>query len=152
MPQTVLQSDPVDPTLAEAKTQPESDEETTVTRFALFGAGLMMLVVGALHLLNPQMMMREPGIVLSSTNHFHVVRAAYGGAYLGIAALFLAGALKRINDRAALAAVVLIFGGFALGRIVSIAADGMPVPLYLGVLGAELFFAACAVLALRQPR
>jgi hypothetical protein len=123
-----------------------------VTRFALFGAGLMMLVVGALHLLNPQMMMREPGIVLSSTNHFHVVRAAYGGAYLGIAALFLAGALERIDVRATLAAVVLIFGGFALGRIVSIAADGMPVPLYLGVLGAELFFAACAVLALRQPR
>jgi hypothetical protein len=135
-----------------AKTQPNPDEETTVTRFALFGAGLMMLVVGALHLLNPQMMMREPGIVLSSTNHFHVVRAVYGGAYLGIAALFLAGALERINVRAALAAVVLIFGGFALGRIVSIAADGTPVPLYLGVLGAELFFAACAMLALRQPR
>lgn len=122
-----------------------------MTRFTLLGAGLMMLVVGALHLLNPQMMMREPGIVLSSTNHLHVVRAAYGGAYLGIAALFLAGALQRIEVRAALAAVVLIFGGFALGRIVSIVADGMPVPLYLGVLGAELMFATCAVLALRQP-
>ena len=108
-----------------------------------------MLVVGALHLLAPQMMMKEPGIVLSSTNHFHVVRAAYGGAYLGIAALFLAGAFGRIDVRAALTAVVLIFSGFALGRVVSIAVDGMPVPLYLGVLGAELLFAACAVLALR---
>lgn len=121
-----------------------------MTRFTLFGAGLMMLVVGALHLAGPQMMMREPGIDLSSANHFHVIRAAYGGAYLGIAALFLAGALQRMDARAALAAVVLIFGGFAMGRIVSIAADGMPVPLYLGVLGAELFFAACAVLALRR--
>jgi hypothetical protein len=70
---------------------------------------------------------------------------------IGIAALFLAGALRRVDVRAALAAVALIFGGFALGRIVSIAADGMPVPLYLGVLGAELLFATCAVLALRQP-
>lgn len=121
-----------------------------MTRFTLYGAGLMMLVVGALHLLNPQMMMSEPGIVLSSVNHFHVVCAAYGGAYLGIAALFLAGALRRLDTRAALAAVALIFGGFALGRIVSIAADGVPVPLYLGVLGAEAFFAVCAVLALRQ--
>lgn len=119
-------------------------------QFTLFGAGLMMLIVGALHLLAPQMMMREPGIVLSSTNHFHVVRAAYGGAYLGVAALFVAGAMRRIDARAALAAVVLIFGGFALGRVVSIAFDGMPVPLYLGVLGAEVFFAACAVLALRR--
>jgi hypothetical protein len=121
-----------------------------MTRFTLFGAGLMMLVVGTLHLVNPQMMMNEPGIVLSSANHFHVVRAAYGGAYLGIAALFLAGALERIDVRAALAAVLLIFGGFASGRLVSLAADGLPVPLYLGVLGAELFFAACALLALRR--
>ena len=121
-----------------------------MTRFTLFGAGLMMLVVGTLHLVNPQMMMNEPGIVLSSANHFHVVRAAYGGAYLGIAALFLAGALERIDVRAALAAVLLIFGGFASGRLVSLAADDLPVPLYLGVLGAELFFAACALLALRR--
>lgn len=123
-----------------------------MTRFTLFGAGLMMLVVGALHLAAPQMMMREPGIVLGTANHLHVVRAAYGGAYLGIAALFLAGALRRIDTRAALTAVVLIFGGFALGRAVSIAIDGLPVPLYVGVLGAEVFFTACAVLALRGGR
>jgi Domain of unknown function (DUF4345) len=121
-----------------------------MTRFTLYGAGLMMLVVGALHLIDPQMMMNEPGIVLSSVNHFHVVRAAYGGAYLGIAALFLAGALGRIDARSALAAVVLLFGGFALGRLVSIAVDGLPVALYLGVLGAELFFLVSAAQALRR--
>lgn len=119
-------------------------------RSTLWGAGLMMLVVGALHLLAPQMMMRDPGIELSSANHFHVVRAAYGGAYLGIGALFLAGALQRIPQRAGLVAVLLIFGGFALGRMVSIALDGLPVPLYLAVLAAELFFAAAAALALRR--
>lgn len=121
-----------------------------MTRLTLFGAGLMMLVVGLLHLAAPQMMMREPGIALTSVNHFHVVRAAYGGAYLGIAALFLAGATRRIAPRPALSAVTLIFGGFAFGRLVSIAADGVPVPLYLGVLAAELFFCACAVIALRR--
>lgn len=120
--------------------------------FTLYGAGLMMLVVGALHLVAPQMMMREPGIELATVNHLHVVRAAYGGAYLGIAALFLAGATRRIDVRAALAAVALLFGGFALGRIASIVVDGVPVPLYLGVLAAELVFAGCAVLALRRAR
>ena len=121
-----------------------------MTRFTLYGAGLMMLVVGALHLLAPQMMMKEPGIVLDTVNHLHVVRAAYGGAYLGIAALFLLGARRVIDTRSALLAVMAIFGGFALGRLFSLAMDGMPVPLYLGVLGAELFFAACALLALRR--
>lgn len=121
-----------------------------MARFTLFGAGLMMLVVGALHLFFPQMMMREPGIALGSVNHYHVIRAAYGGAYLGIAALFLGGAVGRIDRRASLVAVALIFGGFAVGRLVSIAVDGVPVALYLGVLAAELLFAACAVAALRR--
>jgi hypothetical protein len=121
----------------------------TMNRLTLWGAGLMMLVVGALHLIAPQMMMREPGIELLSVNHLHVIRAAYGGAYLGISALFLAGALQRIPQRFALISVVLLFGGFALGRIVSMLVDGMPVSLYLGVLGAELFFVVCALLALR---
>jgi len=123
-----------------------------MTRFTLYGAGLMMLVVGALHLIAPQMMMREPGIELATVNHLHVIRAAYGGAYLGIAALFLAGALGRIDTRTALGAVVLIFGGFAIGRLVSILLDGVPVSLYLGVLGAEVFFSACALWALRGVR
>lgn len=120
-------------------------------RFTLYGAGAMMLVVGALHLLAPQMMMRAPGIALDTANHLHVVRAAYGGAYLGIGAFFVAGGLGRIDARAALLAVVMIFGGFALGRAASIALDGAPVALYLGVLGAELFFAACALRALSGP-
>ena len=116
--------------------------ENTVTRFTLLGAGLMMLVVGGLHLVAPQMMMREPGITLDTVNHLHVVRAAYGGAYLGIAALFLAGASRWLDQRAVLASVVLIFSGFAVGRVVSVAIDGRPVALYLGVLAAEVFFAA----------
>lgn len=123
-----------------------------MTRFTLFGAGLMMLVVGALHLLAPQMMMKEPGIVLATVNHLHVVRAVCGGAYLGIAALFLLGAVRVVDTRSTLVAVAVIFGGFALGRLVSLVADGVPVPLYLGVLGAELFFATCAVWTLRAPR
>lgn len=123
-----------------------------MTRFALWGAGLMMLVVGALHLLAPQMMMQEPGIVLSTVNHMHVIRAAYGGAYLGMAALFLMAAVGWVDRRTGLLAVVVIFGGFALGRVLSMALDGLPVPLYFGVLSAELFFAACAVWALRQGR
>ena len=122
-----------------------------MTRFTLFGAGLMMLVVGALHLLAPQMMMREPGIELTTVNHLHVIRAAYGGAYLGIAAVFLMGALGRLARRASLWAVILVVGGFACGRLASMAVDGMPVGLYLGVLGAESFFAACATWALREP-
>jgi hypothetical protein len=119
-------------------------------KFTLYGAGLMMLVVGALHLLAPQMMMSEPGIALTSPNHFHVIRAAYGGAYLGMSALFLLGALRPQFRRGSLLAVAILFSGFALGRLVSLLLDGRPVALYLGVLAAEVTFGVLAVLSLRS--
>ena len=122
-----------------------------MNKVTLWGAGLMMLVVGALHLFAPQMMMRDPGIELTTTNHLHVIRAAYGGAYLGIATLFLLGAVNANFSRFSLVAIGVLFSGFALGRIFSIAVDGLPVPLYLGVLSAEVIVAILAVLSLRKP-
>lgn len=119
-------------------------------RFTLIGAGLMMLVVGALHLFAPQMMMQEAKIALSTTNHLHVIRAAYGGAYIGIGALFMLGARGVIDTRAALIAVAVLFSGFAFGRLVSITVDGVPVALYLAVLAAEVFFTTLALLSLKR--
>ncbi len=119
-------------------------------KLTLLGAGLMMLVVGALHLIAPQMMMDTPKIALTSTNHFHVIRSAYGGAYIGIAALFLLGVLHPEHQRSSLLAVALLFFGFASGRLVSIMADGTPVVLYLAVMAFELVFALLAVLSLRR--
>ena len=117
---------------------------------ALAGAGGMMLVVGGLHLVSPQMMMEAPMIELTSTNHYHVIRAAYGGAYLGIAALFLLGLANRDLRASSLMAVTVLFSGFALGRLVSIAVDGLPVGLYLGVLAFEVTFAVMAFAASRS--
>jgi hypothetical protein len=120
-----------------------------MTKFTLLGAGLIMLVVGSLHLLAPQMMMNEPKIALTSANHFHVIRAAYGGGFIGIATLFLLGAFKPEYSRLSLIAVAVLFFGFAFGRIFSIAVDGLPVSRYFGVLATELFFAVLAVTSLR---
>ncbi len=119
--------------------------------FAMLGAGLIMLVVGTLHLFAPQMMMNEPGIELTTINHVHIIRAAYGGAFLGIASLFLLGLVKPEFTRFSLVAIAVLFAGFALGRIFSIAVDGLPVSRYLGVLAVEVFFAILAVLSLRKP-
>jgi len=121
-----------------------------MTRLTLLGAGLMMLVVGALHLLAPQMMMDTPKIALTSTNHLHVIRAAYGGAYIGIAALFLLGLMRPDFRRSSLTAVAILFMGFAFGRLVSIVADGVPVALYLFVMAFEIVFAALALASLRR--
>jgi hypothetical protein len=119
---------------------------------ALAGSGAMMAIVGGLHLAAPQMMMETPAIRLTSVNHLHVIRAAYGGAYIGIAGLFVAGLLKANLRSFSLISVVILFAGFAFGRLVSIAVDGVPVGLYLGVLAAEVFFAGLALVALRAEQ
>lgn len=120
--------------------------------FVMLVAGLIMLVVGTLHLVAPQMMMNEPGIELTTINHFHIIRAAYGGGFLGIAALFLLGVIKPDFSRFSLMAIAVLFAGFALGRIISMLVDGLPVPRYWGVLSVEIFFALLAMLSLRKSK
>jgi hypothetical protein len=118
--------------------------------FSMAGAALMMLIPGVLYLLVPQFMLATPHIQLTSVNEFHAFRSAYGGGFLGIAVLFGAGVLFRKFEQTSLLAIVLILSGFALGRIYSMAVDGIPSPLFIAVLAAEIFFAVCAVMASRR--
>lgn len=120
---------------------------------ALAGAGAVMLVVGTLHLVAPQMMMEAPAIELTTVNHLHLIRAALGGAFVGIAALFLLGLIWERMRAFALFSIIVLFCGFAFGRLVSIAIDGVPAGMFLAILAFELIFASLAFFALRagQP-
>ncbi len=119
---------------------------------ALGGAGAVMLVVGSLHLFAPRMMMETPAIELTTVNHLHLIRAVLGGAFLGIAALFLLGLLRDRMRAFALLSVAVLFSGFGFGRLVSIAVDGVPAAMFLGILAFELIFAFLALLALRAEQ
>lgn len=119
---------------------------------ALGGAGVVMLLVGTLHLVAPQMMMEAPAIELTTVNHLHLIRAALGGAFLGIAALFLLGLYKERLRAFALLSVAVLFSGFAFGRLFSITLDGVPAGLFLAILAFELIFAALAFFALRAEQ
>lgn len=121
-----------------------------MARLTLIAGALMMFIIGVLHLVAPQMMLDTPGIRLQSVSHFHLVRAAYGGSFLGTAALFALGVFRPAWQRLSLVALACLFSGWVLGRLVSLAVDGWPSPLYLGVLAAEVLLLALAVRALRN--
>lgn len=123
-----------------------------VGTIALGGAGAVMLVVGTLHLVAPQMMMQGPAIPLTTVNHLHLVRAALGGAFVGMAALFLLGLFRDRMRPFALLSVAILFGGFAFGRLLSLALDGLPAGMFLGILGFEVVFAALASFASHSER
>lgn len=95
-------------------------------------------------------MLEAPAIRLDSVNQYHLVRAAYGGGFLGIAAMFVAGAFADEFRRGSLPGVLTVLGGFAVGRVYGIAVDGVPAPLFVGVLAAELVFACLAAACLRR--
>ena len=118
-------------------------------RLTLVGAGLMMLIPGLLYQFAPQMMLDVPAIKLQSVNDHHLVRAAYGGGFLGIAGLFLLGVVLPEHEKTSLLAASFLLAGFAIGRVYSIFVDGVPSMLFVGVLGAELLFATLAIRSLR---
>lgn len=119
-------------------------------KFTTLGAAIMMFIPGVLYLFSPQLMLNAPEIKLATANEFHVFRAAYGGGFLGMAALFGVGVWSSRAQYTSLLAIALILPGFILGRVYSILIDGWPTPLFVGVLFAELFFSVLAVIALRQ--
>jgi hypothetical protein len=81
------------------------------------------------------------------------VRALFGGLELGLAAFLAACARRPAAHPAGLLAAALAFGGLAAGRLLSLAADGIPRALTFALLGPELLGCGLAVAALRRgPR
>jgi len=81
----------------------------------------------------------------------HVFRAVMG-LYLGMICFWLAGALRPDLRSAALWTVFVFVAGIASGRVLSLALDGWPAPLFLFYLLAEIAIAAaCLVLLARSP-
>ena len=89
------------------------------------------------------------GFLVEGTNQTHVFRAIMG-LYLANATFWLVAAGKPALQRPALWVLFLFMVGLAFGRVLSIILDGMPGPILLFYLVAELFFAALAFVSLRR--
>lgn len=113
-------------------------------------AGVEIFGVGLVYLIAPQVMAASNGMELRGVNEWHAMRAAYGGVFVAFGALFGAGAFSAALRRPALVAVATFMGGFALGRIASIAVDGAPAPAFYGALASEIIFSAGALIALSK--
>ncbi len=110
----------------------------------LLSASLGIGAVGLGYLVSPQFMYGLYGIGLESVNELNMVRSAYGGLFLGFAALFLLGALSTNLAKPALIALLAFMAGFALGRTVSVFVDGIPSPLILSLIVFEITYTALA--------
>lgn len=121
---------------------------TLVLRSAAVGVG----AIGLAYLAVPSRVLAVYGVTLRSVTELAIIRSAYGGLFVSFAVLFELGARRAELARAALAALAVFMGGFALGRIVSLAVDGVPHPLLVAILVVEVAYAGAAARLLALQR
>jgi hypothetical protein len=88
-------------------------------------------------------------INIKATDLMHVFRAMMG-LYLGIVGLFILGIRKADYWATATLVNVVFMGGLAVGRLLSVAVDGWPSPVFVVGLLAEIAFAMWGVFNLKK--
>lgn len=108
--------------------------------------GIAFCKTGIETLVNPQAVLSQVGIVLDNASALSSMRAVYGGMHL-VFGLFCFYGIFR-NPQAPLVLVILYTGGFALGRLSGMIADGAPNEFVITWLITEVVSGALAAGAL----
>ncbi|MDI1302622.1 MAG: DUF4345 domain-containing protein [bacterium] len=115
-------------------------------RLFLLLCGVAFALIGLNTFLNPLGAMAPVGLNINTVSALNELRATYGGMQVGIGLLLLSGFHVPALTRPALLAQLLIVGGLALGRVVSITIDGMPDTFVQGLLVLESIVAVLSLL------
>jgi hypothetical protein len=89
-------------------------------RAVLAVSALMFGGHGALCLFDPETIARESGLALPTPGASTEARAMYGGLEFALGLYFTAGALRRAFTNPALTALVVVFSGLAVARLVGL--------------------------------
>lgn len=122
--------------------------QVSATQICLAIAALAFLIVGIGHLLVPLTMVEPMSIKLQGINAFNEIRANYGGMHSLMGVFFLLGVFVTKLRAAALVTLAIFTSGLVLGRMVSIAIDGVPGTFIWLLLVGEVMLAGIAWLLL----
>lgn len=112
------------------------------TRIFLLLLALATLNIALQAIADPQTIMDQVGVTLGNITARNSVRALYGGVNLFFAIYWMYTAFARPTEGLRLA--LLFTGGFAFGRVLGIALDGMPGVFALKWLAVESVFGLIA--------
>ena len=122
-----------------------------LAKFSIFITILIYLIIGVWCLVAPIQTSSGVEISLPTTTAIVDFRATYGGLLIGIGVFFIV-CLKDTYIRLGLILQALSLGGLAFGRIVGLFLDGMPNPLLIYFLIAEVAAVILAMFAIRSLR
>ena len=121
-------------------------------KMVLGSAGLGIAGIGLTYLFDPRLVLDVYGVDIQSASEANIFRSGSGGLFVALAILFCLGAANPRYTRTSLVTMVAFMGGLAVGRVVSIVADGWPHPVLIAVLVIEASYAGAAASALRVKK
>lgn len=128
---------------------------TMFEKIALGLSGLTALTIGAFILFAPHAFYAGYGITLGEDANLLNELRAPGAGLTGFGLLMLLGIWRQTMLPVGMAVALTVFIAFPAGRLVGLAADGMPSGSVIGALVVELVIAALCLAAfrrrLRQP-
>ena len=119
-------------------------------RYLLVVGGLFYLPFGLLLIVEPAAMFAKIGVLFGSAMALEEVRASHGGVWV-LTGLFCIGSIwQRHWVKYLLFYLMVLNGGFAMGRIVSLLVGGIAATQILPLLGFDLLLLLSSVLLLRS--
>ncbi len=115
-------------------------------------AGTTALAIGGFILFAPHAFYASYGITLGQDPNLLSELRAPGAGLASLGAVMLAGLVRAGMTSAALVTALTVFFGFAAGRIVSLAVDGMPSASVIGALLIEVVIGLLLVAAFKPRR
>lgn len=121
-----------------------------LAKFSLFITILTFLGIGLFCLFAPLEAASLVDLQLSSPSATSDFRANYGGCIIGIGLFFVYCYLNPDYIRLGLILQILSISGFVIGRIIGIIFDGIPKPILIYFLVAEILLVILAVIAINK--
>ena len=126
-------------------------ESAVLGKVILWVSAIVFIPYGLLCLFDPALPAGYAGLTMGSGDAFVEIGAMYGGLQTGFGLFCLLGALRNDYYRPALASLLLVVGGLALGRLYSTATSVDAVGGYTwAAMAYEFTTATLAGLALRK--
>ncbi|MCG8416120.1 MAG: DUF4345 domain-containing protein [Pseudomonadales bacterium] len=126
--------------------------QKNIHRYVLLFTGATLALIGVTYCIDPNLLLARYELSVAGASEDNMYRGAYGGLFIttgaAIAYGFYTDAFRQVSTIVAL----LFMGGFAIGRIASILALGIPHQQIVGLLVFEIVSSAVFIwLLLSQP-
>jgi len=127
-------------------------KNSKVLKGILILIGVLLTIMGFWRLIDPIAFFEYSGLILNDDAGLLNEARGTGGAIIGFGMLILLGAFKKKLTYTSTIVAIVVFFGFGIARVISLALDGNPgEALYKGIIG-EFVFGLLALFALIKYR